>query len=145
MKCFFLCVAYKDSSDVKDDFTPGQEDLLPEDDIPDTSEEREEDQLPNADQASELKDMGVPSQHQEDNEFIIDGFDFSTGVSICQDLDLDEDEGRAGRTVPENILLSKDPTQLGNVLMKALGVDKDQEPKPLQHYKESTSSTNTGR
>lgn len=56
----------------------------------------------------------------------MDGFDFSTGVSICQALDLDEDEPTT--TDKGSLLLPKkgvtDPSELGSVLLKALGVNK---------------------
>lgn len=68
----------------------------------------------------------APSQKQEDNEFILDGFDFSTGVSICQALDLDEDEVGSTTTEKSSLLLSNnevtDPSEL---LLKALGVSKE--------------------
>ncbi len=83
----------------------------------------------------------TPSRKEEDNEFILDGFDFSTGLSICQALDLDEDEGNDAEVAKGRPVLTpntaKDPSELGNALMKALGVGKEQEsaePKsPHQH------------
>lgn len=62
----------------------------------------------------------------EDNEFILDGFDFSTGVSICQELDLDEDDGRMDEKISSSLLAHEDvksPSQLSSVLLKALGVN----------------------
>lgn len=103
-------------------------------------------------------------QEQEDNEFILDGFDFSTSVSICQALDLDEDEpstiryetehrsshtpSSSATTTPSKPI--KDPSELGNALLKALGVDKEKASSEVtqasQHYRNSTiSSTSTGR
>lgn len=75
----------------------------------------------------------------------MDGFDFSTSVSICQALDLDEDEGSSTPTdvfvVPKKVV--KGPAELGNVLLKALGVNKDTVPtetkEGFQQY-----ATNTG-
>lgn len=71
---------------------------------------------------------------EEDNEFILDGFDFSTGVSICQELDLDDDEpvsSQEGVAVPPpGPVVSKpikDPSELSNALLKALGVGKKEE------------------
>lgn len=68
-----------------------------------------------------------PQQQEEDNEFILDGFDFSTGLSICKALDLDEDE--AGTVKKSSLLLPNkavtDPSELGNVLLRALGVNKE--------------------
>lgn len=88
-----------------------------------------------------------PGQQQEDNEFILDGFDFSTGLSICQALDLDEDEAGSSTVKRSSLLLPNkevtDPSELGNVLLKALGVNKG-----ASGSAESTAarphSTNTG-
>ncbi len=90
---------------------------------------------------------------QEDNEFILDGFDFSTGVSICQELALDEEEGcvvSAGRPMLFSREDVKDPSQLGNVLMKALGVGKEKVPSPPdtkgEHHQHTiSSSSSTGQ
>lgn len=64
----------------------------------------------------------------EDNEFILDGFDFSNGVSICQELDLDDEDGMMESKI-ENVLSLllphdgvKSPSQLSDVLLKALCV-----------------------
>lgn len=91
-------------------------------------------------------------QAEEDNEFILDGFDFSTSVSICQALDLDEDgsdsqEGVA--TVPSTSTRkpAKDPAELGNALLKALGVGKEEKLEvktPPRVYTNSTGNTCTG-
>ena len=65
----------------------------------------------------------------KDNEFILDGFDFSTGVSICQELDLDEEDGMMEARIENmpSLLLThedvKSPSQLSNVLLKALCVN----------------------
>ena len=58
----------------------------------------------------------LPLSRNEDNEYILDGFDFSTGVSICQELDLDEEDAHEG---------VKSPSQLSDVLLKALHVNVD--------------------
>lgn len=68
-------------------------------------------------------------EQPDDNEFILDGFDFSTGVSICQELDLDEDEvaivnDSSPRVSSTGSKPVQDPSELGSVLMKALGVGK---------------------
>lgn len=63
------------------------------------------------------------SEQQADNEFILDGFDFSTGVSICQALDLDEDEAGSPTTDKSPLMLSnKEVTDPSALLLKALGV-----------------------
>lgn len=78
-----------------------------------------------------------------ENEFMLDGFDFSTGVSICQELALDEEEGSLD-VEESNALFSdedvQDPSQLGNALLKALRVDK----KDGSMYQNTASNSNTG-
>jgi hypothetical protein len=91
-------------------------------------EEGEEKPTDSADPKPEAATTTPSRQREEDNEFIFDGFDFSTGLSICQALDLDEDEPN-NPTVDKSPLIAPrkgvtDPSELGNVLLKALGVNK---------------------
>ena len=93
----------------------------------------------------------VPPKQDEDNEFILDGFDFSTGLSICQDLDLDEDEGSDTKVTGGGAVLThskpKDPSELSNALLKALGVGKEQEsaePKSLPQKDKQPTTLSTG-
>ena len=77
---------------------------------------------------------------EEDNEFILDGFDFSTGLSICQALDLDEDEESTTEVAGGGALLaSKDPSELGNALLKALRVGKEPESEPKSRPPQPTT------
>lgn len=87
----------------------------------------------------------TPSKQEEENEFILDGFDFSTGLSICQALDEDEDEpdnlkttGGGGDLLSSKV---KNPAELSNALLKALKVGKEESAQPK---KQPATSTNTG-
>jgi len=98
----------------------------------------------------EAEDVSVVKE--TDNEFILEGFDFSTGVSICQELDLDEEDGRGGAGgIKESLstsLLAPDevssPTQLSNALLKVLGVNGHETAKPSEPAS-STSGVTTGQ
>lgn len=66
------------------------------------------------------------AQQEEENEFILDGFDFSTGVSICKALDLDDDDedeqegGKRGSLPPS--AATKGMTDPSELLRKAIGM-----------------------
>ncbi len=86
------------------------------------------------DASSSMKNEPVSEQSiskEDNNEYMFDGFDFSTGVSICQELDMDEeDRGEEGRGIKESLSTSllgpeglSSPTQLSNALLKVLGVN----------------------
>lgn len=64
------------------------------------------------------------------DDFIVDGFDFSTGVSICHELASDSGDDRDDE---DEVTISpvKGPQQLGNALMKVLGVSSS---KQHQHH-----------
>ena len=64
----------------------------------------------------------LPSLTSND-DFIVDGFDFSTGVSICHVLASD-----SGDEEEEVMAPVKGPQQLSSALMKVLGVNKPQQP-----------------
>ena len=95
------------------------------------------------------EDVGLVKE--SDNEFILDGFDFSTGVSICQELDMDEDDSRGGR-IKESLstsLLAPDgvssPTQLSNALLKVLGVNGHEGDKPADAADSTLGATTVQR
>ena len=124
------------------------EELAGQPDGPDSPAERGEAAEESIEEPKPQAASTAPSkQQEEDNEFILDGFDFSTGVSICQALDLDEDE--PANTDKGSLLLPKrgvtDPSELGNVLLKALGVNKGATGDGgMAAPPFSTTSTNTG-
>ena len=64
------------------------------------------------------------------DDFIVDGFDFSTGVSICHELASDSGDERDDE---DEVTISPDkgPQQLGSALMKVLGVSSS---KQQQHH-----------
>ena len=115
-------------------------------DILDVNEEKEEphdqpdEELPVRDAWPQNK-SSVQEENVLENEYILDGFDFSTGVSICQELALDEEEGVSTDSL---LFTHGDPS---NVLMKALGVGKDKERvevKPQNHRDTTAANNNTG-
>ena len=56
------------------------------------------------------------------DDFIVDGFDFSTGVSICHELASDSGDDEEDDDELVAISPMKGPQQLGHALMKVLGV-----------------------
>lgn len=69
-----------------------------------------------------------PSHPKNTEEFILDGFDFSTGLSICHELATDNEEEK--QMLP-NV---KDKHQMTNALMSMLGVPKEEENKSNPLY-----------
>lgn len=51
---------------------------------------------PDVESASPVENTAAGGTEENSNEFILEGFDFSTGLSICQELALDEEEGPGG-------------------------------------------------
>ena len=75
-------------------------------------------------------DAMLPSSSSPNDDFIVDGFDFSTGVSICHELASDSGDEEESMIAPV-----KGPLQLGTALMKVLGVSKPpQQPGELCQY-----------
>ena len=71
-------------------------------------------------------DSGLPSSspHDDDHEFMLDGFDFSTGVSICQALSDEDEELPTNSNNNKNTSLPPlaDKHQLTSVLMNVLKI-----------------------
>lgn len=115
--------------------SPAEE--LPASDGPDSPKE-------NRRQAGDPEPQAPTPSPQEDNEFILDGFDFSTGVSICQALDLDDDEASAATAEGLSVLPPRpgaaEPSELSSVLLKALGMTQGSE----QRHQSPPVLTNTG-
>lgn len=87
---------------------------------------------------------GASASKMKDNEYMFDGFDFSTGVSICQELDIDEDEGGIRESLSTSLLAHEamnSPTQLSNALLKVLGVNGRSDPTPAAEPSQSTASS----
>ena len=137
--CMYICVCIVCMyfpPGLKDSGTSDKERAEPDSHEPLNEEGRDKRDKPEQQEDTLLQDPSKQptKQSEEDNEFILDGFDFSTSVSICQVLDLDEDEPVANSkegvvTAPSSSHKPiKDPSELGNALLKALGVGKEEEP-----------------
>lgn len=81
----------------------------------------------------------MPSPSSND-DFIVDGFDFSTGVSICHVLASD-----SGDEEEEVMAPVKGPQQLSSALMKVLGVSKPQHPQHGEQCLHADLSLSDGR
>ena len=64
-------------------------------------------------------EKSVPDSPLKD-QFVLDGFDFSTGLSICHTLESDSDEEQ-----PEPAADASSSEQLSCALMKVLGISTD--------------------
>lgn len=65
-------------------------------------------------------EKSVPHSPLKD-QFVLDGFDFSTGLSICHTLESDSDEEQPTLTTSD----SSNSEELGSTLMKMLGIGMD--------------------
>lgn len=74
-------------------------------------------------------DSGLPSSSpNDDQEFILDGFDFSTGVSICRELATDSDEeDNHGKTQDSKLTKAANEHELTDALMTILQVSGSEE------------------
>lgn len=76
---------------------------------------------------SDIVDSGLPSScpNDEDDGFILDGFDFKSVLSMCQELASDSDDD--GDPVHKDSLYkAKDTNELKNALISVLGISKEE-------------------
>ncbi len=79
------------------------------------------------DPKNELVDSGLPSSyHNEDEEgYMLEGFDFKSVLSICQELASDDSED--DKVDKDSLYKAKDTYELKNALISVLGISREEQ------------------
>lgn len=81
-------------------------------------------------EGGDLVDSGLPSScpNDDDDGFVLDGFDFKNVLSICHELASDsDDEDMPGAVEKDSLCKAKDSNELKNALISVLGITKEQQ------------------
>ena len=76
---------------------------------------------------SDLVDSGLPSScpNDEDDGFMLDGFDFKSVLSICQELASESGDNEPSKKSRNSLSTARDENQLTSALISVLGISKD--------------------